>query len=285
MLGIGPKTQSINSLDKNVLQGLRRDLHAKRYITREQNRARKTYRECRKRQLQSREPTYTTMEIDQQATIALEPFQYSRLLYTDSIRLLILEPGEPFEKLVFRMELTGLTRTPRAYTAVSYVWGNPNTQKVLSFLENKERQVILSFTLTAGLSSRVEEADFEERDLDDFVAFVQAQELEIGTKFQGRQPGRGDMKRFQTVAMLACNGKKLIFDDSDRLTLAPEATHVGDWVCILADGDIPFVLRPYGDYFYLVGECYHHDYMGGLFGSNNNAKARAALAKQTFEIH
>jgi len=38
-------------------------------------------------------------------------------------------------------------------------------------------------------------------------------------------------------------------------------------------------------YFYLVGECYHHDYMGGLFGSNNNAKARAALAKQTFEIH
>jgi len=126
VLGIGPKTQSINSLDKNVLQGLRRDLHAKRYITREQNRARKTYRECRKRQLQSREPTYTTMESDQQATIALESFQYSRLLYTDSIRLLILELGEPSEKLVFRMELTGLTRTPRAYTAVSYVWGNHN---------------------------------------------------------------------------------------------------------------------------------------------------------------
>ena len=160
-------------------------------------------------------------------------------------------------------------------------------QELLSFLENRNGQVMLSYTLRAGLTSRFdpEDGEWEEKDLADFIAFVQAQKPEVFSNFQDTQPGQGDRKRFETVAMLACNGKTLIFDESDRLALAPEATRIGDWVCVLEDGEIPFVLRPHRDHFYLVGECYLHDYMGGVFDSDYSVMARAALVKQTFEIH
>ncbi|KAK4167721.1 heterokaryon incompatibility protein-domain-containing protein [Cladorrhinum sp. PSN259] len=162
------------------------------------------------------------------------------------------------------------------------------TQKLLSFFGDRNGQVMLSFTLRAGVTSRFEpeDAEWEEKDLADFIAFVRSQEPEVVSKLRDTQPGQGDENNFKTVAMLACKGKKLVFDESDHLALAPEATHIGDWVCILEDGDIPFVLRPHQGHFYLVGECYLYDYMGGrLIGSDNSARARAALAEQTFEIH
>jgi len=165
--------------------------------------------------------------------------------------------------------------------------GDHHAQKLLNFLGNRNGQVMLSYTLRAGLTSRFnpDDAEWEDKDLADFIAFVQAQEPEVILNFQDTPTGQGDSKCFETVAMLACNGKKLIFDESDRLALAPEATRIGDWVCIIEDGEIPFVLRPHRDYFYLVGECYLHDYMGGVFGSDSSVRARAALVKQTFEIH
>ena len=161
---------------------------------------------------------------------------------------------------------------------------NQHSQKLLNLLGSEKRQAMLRLTVRAGRSYCDKGADWEEKDLRDFIAFLRAQEPEIVAKLQGTNRGEGDINCFQTVAMLYCDGKKLIFDDGDRLALGPEATHTGDWLCVIDDGAVPFVLRPHGYYFYLVGECYLYDYMGGDLERGNSKKRREGLAMQTFEI-
>jgi len=47
------------------------------------------------------------------------------------------------------------------------------------------------------------------------------------------------------------------FCSSDGSTgLAPKATKHGDVMCILGDAEIPFVLRPMGEKYRLVGDSY-----------------------------
>ena len=45
--------------------------------------------------------------------------------------------------------------------------------------------------------------------------------------------------------------------------LGPKVIREGDVVCVLFGGKMPFVLRPWGCYFLLVGECYVHGLMKG----------------------
>jgi hypothetical protein len=45
--------------------------------------------------------------------------------------------------------------------------------------------------------------------------------------------------------------------------LGPKVMKEGDVVCVLFGGKMPFVLRPWGPYFLLVGECYVHGLMKG----------------------
>jgi hypothetical protein len=47
------------------------------------------------------------------------------------------------------------------------------------------------------------------------------------------------------------------------LAAVPYTTKVGDCIVVLAGGDLPFVLRPTGDHYRLVGPCYVHGIMGG----------------------
>ncbi len=45
--------------------------------------------------------------------------------------------------------------------------------------------------------------------------------------------------------------------------LGPGIMKAGDIVCVLFGGKMPFCLRPRGDYYQLVGECYVHGFMEG----------------------
>lgn len=45
--------------------------------------------------------------------------------------------------------------------------------------------------------------------------------------------------------------------------LGPRVLEVGDVVCVLFGGKMPFCLRPWGHHYLLVGECYVHGLMGG----------------------
>ena len=45
--------------------------------------------------------------------------------------------------------------------------------------------------------------------------------------------------------------------------IVPEATKTGDMLCLLFGAPLPFVLRPVGDNFTIVGECYIENFMQG----------------------
>jgi uncharacterized Fe-S cluster-containing MiaB family protein len=45
--------------------------------------------------------------------------------------------------------------------------------------------------------------------------------------------------------------------------LFPRQTQKGDKIALLSGGRLPFVLRPVGNHFRLVGGCYMHGYMKG----------------------
>jgi hypothetical protein len=45
--------------------------------------------------------------------------------------------------------------------------------------------------------------------------------------------------------------------------LAPINACEGDLICLLLSGKVPFLLRPNGDEYELVGECYVHGLMDG----------------------
>lgn len=42
------------------------------------------------------------------------------------------------------------------------------------------------------------------------------------------------------------------------LTVGPRAMKAGDIICLLHGGELPYVLRPLGDDFLFIGECYVH---------------------------
>lgn len=52
----------------------------------------------------------------------------------------------------------------------------------------------------------------------------------------------------------------------------------GDILCILFGGKMPFVLRPIGSYYQLVGECFSHGLMNGEISNIlQNGKAKETV--------
>ncbi|KAK4635343.1 hypothetical protein CLAFUW4_02323 [Fulvia fulva] len=45
--------------------------------------------------------------------------------------------------------------------------------------------------------------------------------------------------------------------------LAPSGAREGDLVALLEGGDVPFIIREYGEQWLIVGECYVHGIMNG----------------------
>ena len=64
-------------------------------------------------------------------------------------------------------------------------------------------------------------------------------------------------------AMNAIAWRRLMVTEKGYLGLAVAATEPNDQICILAGCKTPLILRPRGDYFHLIGECYVHDIMRG----------------------
>jgi len=57
--------------------------------------------------------------------------------------------------------------------------------------------------------------------------------------------------------------RRMILTKKGYLGLVPAETEKGDLVCILLGGDMPFILRPEGSYYKVVGEAYIHGIMDG----------------------
>ena len=156
------------------------------------------------------------------------------------------------------------------------------TAALHALLRDPENHAMLSFTITAG--KMWHGGDIGRNDQQDHVAnfAVFAREQSPGWRKcfpmdlynEGARAGQ-----FREAVCWACAGKRFLFDDGGRLGLAPMAAQEGDWVCRIAGGSVPLVLRPQADYFLLVGECYIHDYMGGVVSKD------MAIVERRFEIH
>ncbi len=57
--------------------------------------------------------------------------------------------------------------------------------------------------------------------------------------------------------------RRFMITKSGYIGLVPELTREDDVICVLFGCDTPLVLRPVGDYYTLVGECYVHGLMDG----------------------
>ena len=74
------------------------------------------------------------------------------------------------------------------------------------------------------------------------------------------------IRPFNQAAVWRCMRRSFIITKKGYIGLGSRVPRPSDVVCILREGDVPFVLRPRVDEYYeLVGEAYIHDIMDGSF--------------------
>ncbi|KAF2733110.1 hypothetical protein EJ04DRAFT_565389 [Polyplosphaeria fusca] len=73
----------------------------------------------------------------------------------------------------------------------------------------------------------------------------------------------GDPDTFLTIARQVCSNRPLFVTASGHLGLGPSDTAAGDRLCILAGHKMPVLLRPKGEKYTFVGDCYVDDVMRG----------------------
>jgi hypothetical protein len=77
------------------------------------------------------------------------------------------------------------------------------------------------------------------------------------------EAARGDHFKWSRAANGASSNRAFARTAKGYFVLGPKVLEVGDVVCVLFGGKMPFCLRPWGRHYLLVGECYVHGMMGG----------------------
>ena len=62
--------------------------------------------------------------------------------------------------------------------------------------------------------------------------------------------------KFKTRMIFSCVNRRMLMTDTSHIGIGPKLTRAGDVVVILYGGKFPVVLRPVGEAYRLVGECY-----------------------------
>ncbi|GME54051.1 het domain-containing protein [Neofusicoccum parvum] len=75
-------------------------------------------------------------------------------------------------------------------------------------------------------------------------------------------------KDFRAGAGLACRGRRLFATDDGHVGIGPGRIKEGDVISIIYGAGWPFVLRPHGNNFLLVGYCYVDEIMNGEMVDN-----------------
>lgn len=77
------------------------------------------------------------------------------------------------------------------------------------------------------------------------------------------EEGKNGYLKWNRVANAASTNRVFAVTTNGYYVLGPKVTEVGDIVCVFLGGKMPFVLRPWGTRYLLVGECYVHGLMNG----------------------
>jgi hypothetical protein len=91
----------------------------------------------------------------------------------------------------------------------------------------------------------------------------------------------GDYFKWSRAANGASNHRVFARTAKGYFLLGPKVLNVGDIVCVLFGGKMPFCLRPCGNHYLLVGECYVHGFMGG---EAMEMLARGDAAERVFDV-
>ncbi|PMD64881.1 uncharacterized protein K444DRAFT_520287 [Hyaloscypha bicolor E] len=76
-------------------------------------------------------------------------------------------------------------------------------------------------------------------------------------------------------------GRRMVTTEKGHVGMALELSRRGDLVCLLFGCRMPVVLRPEGEYFRFMGECYVH---GLMFGEGIEAFERGEYQMEKFEL-
>ncbi|KAF2993328.1 hypothetical protein E8E13_001822 [Curvularia kusanoi] len=141
------------------------------------------------------------------------------------------------------------------------------------FNSNEDRFMGLAFALTGGLDSERKSAvknpkshvgdaiDFLLHSFNTALDWIPSAPLkDCLISLQPKYPG-GNRMRFQTILEEMSTKRRLFYTNNGFLGLGPKNIQPGDVIVILYGGYTPFILRPEGDYFLLLGECYVNDMM------------------------
>lgn len=144
-------------------------------------------------------------------------------------------------------------------------------------LYREAKEIGLTYTATGESSIKalitVAHADLS-NDIQEAVAWIMAsqrerQTLSTPSKYQPGLDREIDLLRSGFVldavssAEHAMSGRKYFVSNYDYIGLVPEATQEGDMICIFMGGKTPFVVRPVGEHYQLIGASYVHGIMYG----------------------
>jgi hypothetical protein len=91
----------------------------------------------------------------------------------------------------------------------------------------------------------------------------------------------GDHFKWSRAANGASSHRTFARTVNGYFVLGPKVMKVGDVVCVLFGGKMPFCLRPWGRHYLLVGECYVH---GLMDGEAMGMLERKELAEEVFDV-
>jgi hypothetical protein len=93
-----------------------------------------------------------------------------------------------------------------------------------------------------------------------------------------------ERRREQESARLlsCCTSRRFFVTEQGYMGLSFPETRVGDRVCVFPGLEVPFIVRPDGDYYLLVGEAYVQGLMDGEAMQDLDA---GLVLLQTFELH
>lgn len=92
----------------------------------------------------------------------------------------------------------------------------------------------------------------------------------------------GNWANWRRSAQTVGFGRKFVTTESGYFALCPMIVQPGDVVCLLLGGATPYCLRPVGDHFLFLGECYVHGFM---HGEGLAMLDSGGLTSRSFELH
>lgn len=149
-------------------------------------------------------------------------------------------------------------------------WGHMQAQPGAANLLDLKRS--LSQAMTAGITAEYQSAEpSKERHEADFVQFLNTLLQSDAQTFDSRSRmstllaangSGGDAGRYLQAAYLMMPSRRLFCGSDGVAGLGHSQVQRGDVVVVLLGSTVPFVLRPRGLKFQLVGECFLHGWMG-----------------------